>query len=237
MNNLFRAITYQWNHLFLKFMVSLAAFIVVIFVFYFLSSLYGFSFSELTTNPYSHKDLPVYAGILQKIGMVLWIASSVVCFFIVYVGKDKQKFFLYAGLISSLFALDELILLHNKFIPTIYKLNQNLIYIIYGILIVIFIVKHRDRVFRSEFLILYTSLFFLLLKILIDGFQNMGVIADTKESYIEDSAKLLGIFFWFYYFLRFAYYKIRDKRRFLDESGNGKSKQEQTFELKKEKGG
>lgn len=236
MNNLIRAITYQWNHLFLKLIVSFSAFLFFIFLFYVISSFNSSSWDELTVNLYGIKDLPIYAGILQKAGMVLWIASASICFFTVYLKRDKQNFFLFAGFISTLFALDEMFLLHSKIIPLVYLISQNFVYIIYGIVITIFLIKYRERILRSEFIILYASLFFLLLKVVIDGFQNKGMMGYNKNSYIEDSAKLLGIFLWFYYFTRFAFFKIRARNRGVFELKNiEKFKTAKDLSLKKKR--
>jgi hypothetical protein len=73
-------------------------------------------------------------------------------------------------------------------------INEKVIYIIYIVSLLYFLLKFFKLVFRTNFVLLFIAGLFLGLSVLWD-------VLYSSDYFIEDSFKIIGIVFWFLYFL------------------------------------
>lgn len=144
-----------------------------------------------------------YFGFLSYIGILLWCSTAAVCLFSSLILKKYNsesewiKFLLASGLITTMMLVDDLFLFH-EYIPNYIPINEKIIFSIYGVIILIFLIRFRKKIINNtKFLSLIVSFIFFVLSMIVDVFH------DDKLAYhysFEDGFKLLGIVSWFIYF-------------------------------------
>jgi len=151
-------------------------------------------------------DLPFYLGAVSYIGILAWCATASICFLTVAViGKsDRQPeartFFLLAGVMSTLLLMDDLFRLHEVVFPEILNLSEYTLYAIYAGLGVYFLLRCRDMIAKTDYLLLLFAGGFLGLSLSVD------VLTDTIFGWVaggalfEDGLKFAGVIGWCMYF-------------------------------------
>ncbi|MBL7129669.1 MAG: hypothetical protein ISS16_11885 [Ignavibacteria bacterium] len=149
------------------------------------------------------EDGKPYFGFLSYIGILLWCSTATVCIYSSFILKKFNcesewiKFLLASGLITTMMLVDDLFLFH-EYIPNYIPINEKIIFSIYGIIILIFLIRFRKKIINNtKFLSLIVSFFFFGLSMIVDVFHD-----DTLAFHysFEDGFKLLGIVSWFIYF-------------------------------------
>lgn len=222
----YRQIKQLWP-LFLK------IYIPVLFVLIFLALQPYIPAELLTRDTSAIIDAPFYAGLLSNIGILLWSATVALYLFTAFVVKrlkvdglenhHKVLFLLSSGLLSFVFMLDDLFLIHEVIFPQYLNIPSKLLYIAYGTSLIVYICLFRHLLLSNDYSLGILTLVFFGISILLD------MIADTPSSaisntivpafdelnnsryiftnikyLIEDGAKLLGILSWFLYCVRFC---------------------------------
>lgn len=160
-----------------------------------------------TRDPAALMKVPFYIGFLSHIGALLWCSSSAICIFTYALlrkkskNKLKMRFFLYSGLISLVFLLDDLFLLHEEIAPKYLHIRERFVFIIYAILIVIYLTKFISIINKTRFVLLGSAFAFFGLSIIFDIIQGYFNIYMPGQYLIEDGAKFLGILSWVTYFI------------------------------------
>ena len=141
-------------------------------------------------------------GLLSNIGVLLWTVTAAVCLFVGWElavtsdGKKKGHFFLAAGILTSLLAIDDLFLLHELLTDTV--VGEKVAYISYGIAMAVYLIYFRRfHVVLGPTLLLFGG-WMLGLSILSDLMPNQSIA-------IEDGTKFVGIAGWASYQLRAAW--------------------------------
>jgi hypothetical protein len=184
----------------------------------------GIPMYELVADPGEISKQPSHIGFLSQIGNLLWCATTAICLFSAYIvrterivgGKRLFLFLLFSGLFSGQLLLDDFFRLHEKAgkilfgseapIPTAAQnFAEMLVFVIYGLFAVAFFVIFKKVILRSNYLFLFLAICFFGLSIIVD------MTPDTMRGHhiLEESAKLLGIFSWFIYFVRFCLQHLR----------------------------
>lgn len=179
---------------------------------------------ELVADPGEIAKRPSHIGLFSQVGNLIWCATAAICLFSAAIvrtessANGKQRLFpflLSAGLLSGQLLLDDLFQLHEKSGKILFgseapipKAAQNfaemLVFVIYGLLLIAFLVSFKKLILRSNFLFLRLAIIFFGFSIVVD------MTPETLWGHhtIEESAKLLGIFSWFTYFVRFCLQNI-----------------------------
>lgn len=151
--------------------------------------------------------IPRYYGLISNFGIFLWGATAIVTLFsanILAAAKQTNlsKFFFYFSLISFWLGLDDFLMLHEHvFIP------ENIIFLIYVLVVVGSLIRFRNIIIKSDFRILLVGFLFLLISILLD---KILIFTESKKVYIlEDGSKLLRIISWCFYFTQTSINQIK----------------------------
>lgn len=185
---------------------------------------YNIPVGDFTREPNVTLNGAVYIGAISNLGICLWTAAATVCFFgVIYLKRYNpdssfRTFLLHAGIFTTLLLLDDLFQLHENIGPVYLHINQKISYIVYLGYGLFFLIKFRQAIFKTEYIIFLTSIFLLSLSILVDfideskrlthlldkltGF-NMHKSEDMRI-FLEDTFKGLGILTWLIYFYRVA---------------------------------
>ncbi|MHC0064191.1 hypothetical protein ACWATR_15035 [Nostoc sp. UIC 10890] len=161
-----------------------------------------------TRDPSAIVNAPFYLGFFSNIGILFWCSSASICLFSYILlkkdirAKEYSSFFLFSGILTSLLLFDDFFLIHEIVFPNYLHLNEKIVYAGYIALILMFFVKFKTILKKSEFLILLSAFIFFGLSIVCDNiFPNMPVA-------IEDTFKLVGITTWFTYFVRICLQRV-----------------------------
>lgn len=177
----------------------------------------GVAIHHLTRDPSAITRTPFYFGLLSNIGVLLWCCSATVCFFSSIVlqkninnSKEFSSFLLFSGLITVLLLLDDFFLLHEEVFPYYLNVPEKVVYTGYGIAILIYLLRFRTTIVKTEFLLLFFAFAFLGLSVNIDLLQQKFSLLETSlEALLEDGTKLLGIVSWCTYFVRLCIQQVR----------------------------
>jgi hypothetical protein len=164
---------------------------------------------NLTRDPLAITRAPFYIGAISNIGILFWCSAVAICFFsfrlLRDIGRNKefQRFFLFSGDLTSILLLDDLFLLHEEVFPYYLNIPEKLVFVGYGMIISLYLVKFRKIILKTEFLFFLLAFGFLGLSVIIDLLPiPTRLLGNQGEFLLEDGFKLMGIISWFTYFAR-----------------------------------
>jgi hypothetical protein len=170
-------------------------------------------FALLLRDPASQAGLPFYAGALSSLGILLWYATAVVCFYSALLGGRKglparrRAFLAYGGVLTALLLLDDLFMVHEEALPLLLSRAEAWSYALYLALVLgLFLLFHRE-VLASNFALLALAFLFFGLSLGLDQAPLGGLpgLWRLKSIAVEDALKLLGVGSWFLYYSRAAW--------------------------------
>lgn len=156
----------------------------------------GIAYENLSRDPNAIAGFPKYFGFMSQFGILIWSASSILCFFTYFLIKRTKElkkmssFFIFFGLFSLTLCLDDTFMLHEELAHR--GLYEQFFYLFYASMLLTFIVRFWKIIFSTNIILLGISATFLGLSIFVDQFYGSNYILD-------DSFKLSGIIFWFVY--------------------------------------
>jgi len=159
---------------------------------------------SFTKDPTALMKAPFYLGFFSNIGIMIWSASSMICFFVAYRIKEVQEnksqfwFILISACISLLMSLDDLFQLHEFVFPNYFSITDNMVYLTYMNIYLLYFIRFRKLLLNSDYLVLGLAFFFLGLSTIID----LLPLPIPKDTFLEDAIKLFGVTTWFIYFFR-----------------------------------
>lgn len=166
---------------------------------------------DLTRDPLATLSQPFYMGFFSNIGILFWCAAAAICFFSFallqkyYRSRRMHSFILYSGIVTSVLLLDDLFLIHEEVAPRYLFIPEKFVYLIYAVMLLVYLVKFRKTILKTDFSLLLLALGFFALSIVFDkGIIPLSpsMVKRGWEFYLEDGAKLLGIVSWFAYFTK-----------------------------------
>jgi hypothetical protein len=167
----------------------------------------GIELDHFTQDPTTVMDAPFYLGFFSYVGILFWCAAAALCFFTrsMITGRSSKEnslrlFLLCSGLITCLFLLDDLFLLHEVVFPDYFHIPEIGVYLIYSNVIVFYMVYFRSQLLDSEFLILGLSYFM----IAVSQFVDLIPMPIPEDSFLEDAVKLFGVVSWLTYYARYC---------------------------------
>ncbi|MEM8614175.1 MAG: hypothetical protein AAGF93_19290 [Cyanobacteria bacterium P01_H01_bin.105] len=167
--------------------------------------------SDLTRDTAAIGQLPFYAGFLSQIGICLWAASAMICFFSATVLPNhcasyrQLKRFLFVSASLTLFlGLDDAFLLHETVFPQL-GISSKVIYASYGVFFLSYLFRFYKLILRTDHFLLAIALGFFGMSIAIDMLELSG----QRAFLFEDGAKFVGILSWLVYFFQTGKYSIQ----------------------------
>ncbi|MEH1973359.1 MAG: hypothetical protein V7L02_09110 [Nostoc sp.] len=196
---------HQIKVLLLTFLITIIPFALILI---FLKLKTQVSTDYLTRDPSATMNAPFYLGFFSNIGILLWCSSATICLFSYALlkkdirAKKYSSFFLFSGVMTSFLLFDDFFLIHESIFPNYLHINESIFYASYIALVLIFFIKFKTILKKSEFLILLSAIMFFGLSIICDSiFPNIPIA-------IEDTFKLVGITTWFTYFARICLQRV-----------------------------
>ena len=99
-----------------------------------------------------------------------------------------------------LMTFDDLFQLHELVFPKYLSISENMVYLTYLNIYMIYFIRFRRQLLNSDFIVLGISFFLLGLSTIIDILP----LPIEKDTFLEDAIKLLGAITWLIYFVRTA---------------------------------
>jgi hypothetical protein len=169
----------------------------------------GVPMAVLTRDPSQVTGTTPLLGAVSSLGMVLWAGTGSVCLFVAAVLRRRRagaapwtRFFAVAGVLTFWLLADDLFLLHDVVFPDYFHLDERLLYLIYGGLMVAFLLGFLRRIRESDYPVLLLALGFFALSLGFDVLTDWMTL--PGEFLLEDGCKFLGIVGWATYFIRTA---------------------------------
>jgi len=159
--------------------------------------------ADLTQDPAALVGYPFYLGLFSHLGILLWVAAAVIGAFAWAVlrssDRERARYFGFAGLLSALFAFDDLLLLHEEVLPHRIGIDEFIVMGAYGLLSLAFLMRHYARIVVEGPALLIAAVVCLGVSVLLDLWDPSDV-----NVLVEDAFKLLGIGCWLGHFARAA---------------------------------
>ncbi len=179
----------------------------------FISTAKDISLDTFTQDPNAQLNAPFYIGLFSNLGIMIWSASVTISFYGAYAlgkGPDRsgQQFLFMSALVTLLMTLDDLFQLHELVFPHYFSISENMVYLTYLNIYLIYFIRFRRQLLNSDFIALGIAFFFLGLSTIID----LLPLPIPKDTFLEDAMKLLGAVSWLVYFSRAVTELLSEKK-------------------------
>ena len=176
------------------FYVSILPSIILYLAILYISNFYNIKLSLVVRDLAQTCGYPIGVGMISNIGILLWGAAASICFFTTFlegINKESSKLLLLGGIFSSLLCIDDLFLLHDRYIGPDFL---NLTYLA----ISIFLLVRFRRILKIIGLFnLLISILFLGLSVFFDGvIQQILNQSYELTQLFEEGFKFIGIACW-----------------------------------------
>ena len=160
----------------------------------YISNFYNIKLSLVVRDLAQTCGYPIGVGMISNIGILLWGAAASICLFTTFlegINRESSKLLLLGGIFSSLLCIDDLFLLHDRYVGPDFL---NLTYLA----ISIFLLVRFRRILKIIGLFnLLISILFLGLSIFFDGvIQQIFNQSYELTQLIEEGFKFIGIACW-----------------------------------------
>jgi hypothetical protein len=201
----------------IKLYLPACLFIIVV---WFIGKAFGISMYELTADPAELAGKPPYIGLFSQLGSLLWCGTAAICIFTAFLTRADpitgRRWFIF--LLASFFLtvsllIDDMFQFHEYYhaiffgfkvrIPLENRTLQNIFELAY--FVVMYFVAFALYLFYFKQHIRHTEYIYFVLAIFLSGLSivvDMAGDAVPGHSFIEESAKFLGILSWITYFSR-----------------------------------
>ena len=176
------------------FYVSILPSTILYLAILYISNFYNIKLSLVVRDLAQTCGYPIGVGMISNIGILLWGAAASICLFTTFlegINRESSKLLLLGGIFSSLLCIDDLFLLHDRYIGPDFL---NLTYLA----ISIFLLVRFRRILKIIGLFnLLISILFLGLSIFFDGvIQQIFNQSYELTQLIEEGFKFIGIACW-----------------------------------------
>ena len=145
-----------------------------------------------------------YAGLVSTAGALLWWSAATVSYVTAWVARERRAgvagFWLGAGVLSTVLALDDLFLLHEYVVPTHFHASERFVVLGYTIAASGLVLTYRRYLRTLPWSLALVALAFFGVSLAIDDVYKGG---PTFERYlfVEEATKLLDITAWTLFFV------------------------------------
>jgi hypothetical protein len=157
----------------------------------------GIETDQVTRDPVGIAELPAYSGALSLAGTMLWAVMVGACVVTALVlrrmarGRDDVAFFASSALLLSLLAIDDAYQLHENVLPYDAGIPQPVTYFDYAVVAVGWAWVFRDRLLRSDVVLLACAAALLAASVVVDE-----LLASWLEDYFKFCGLCLLVVFW-----------------------------------------
>ena len=168
--------------------------------------------SKFTRDPLAIAGGRPFYGFVSNIGVIMWSASMALCFFSYSLLKagnapGKVLYFVFSGgALSLILLLDDLFMLHEHFFPRYLGYGEKVVFLTYGLLLLIYVAVFFDRIFDRNGFYLCCFVFFFALSVLVDRLPESVL---PMHHIFEDGSKLLGITSWLGFHSSACYHEVQ----------------------------
>lgn len=162
-------------------------------------------------------NLHPMAGSLSNLGVLLWCASSAVCFFgrmtLPRGMESERRFLFWSGVLSAYFTLDDLFQIHEYFIPVVLGIWEKAAYLLIAGSVFAYVYFFRRMLLSTYVFPLVCALGLLAFSAGFDA--ALAPLFNLNSEWfvlVEDGAKWLGIVFWCAYFVGTAQAMVTEAR-------------------------
>lgn len=204
---------------------ALWTFIPILLLFglvFYLSELDRAPLSIFVSDPASTMGAPFYIGLVSNIGVLGWNAAAVICLFSAYIlyflkqDREFAGFFLWSGAITLLLLLDDFFMLHDAVFYIYLHINENVIYVIYFLLLTYYLVRYHRTLRKTPVLILAIAFGLFVTSTVVDKSpglaSRMGLLLPFDDELLliaEDGTKFFAIISWLAYFVAATTQRLR----------------------------
>ena len=176
------------------FYVSILPSTILYLTILFISNFYNIELSLVVRDLAQTCGYPIGVGMISNIGILLWGAAASICFFTTFsesINRESSKLLLLGAIFSSLLCIDDLFLLHDRYIGPDFL---NLTYLA----ISIFLLVRFRRILKIIGLFnLLISILFLGLSVFFDGVIQQIFNQNYEFTQLfEEGFKFIGIACW-----------------------------------------
>lgn len=177
-----------------------------------------FSMEMFTRDPSAVAEMHPFVGLVSNLGIIFWTSSTVICLFcglIIRCFSDQKKlssFLIFSGFITLLLMLDDFFQLHEVIYKCYFGIDEIFVFIAYIVLMLSDLLIFKRIILKTDYLILFSSVFFFGSSLIIDHFQHQinSLLGSEIRILLEDGSKLFGIVGWFGYFARCVFVAFRE---------------------------
>ena len=176
------------------FYVSILPSTILYLAILYISNFYNIKLSLVVRDLAQTCGYPIGVGMISNIGILLWGAAASICFFTTFSGginRESSKLLLLGGIFSSLLCIDDLFLLHDRY------LGPDFLNITYLAMSIFLLVRFRRILKIIGLFNLLISILFLGLSVFFDGvIQQIFNQSYELTQLIEEGFKFIGIVCW-----------------------------------------
>jgi hypothetical protein len=160
-----------------------------------------FRVAEVTRDVQAVADLPVYTGGLSTLGLLLWSASSAMCFLAYAVLRvEKGSPFIrvlgLGGALTLLMLLDDAYMFHDWILPQV-GLPGAVLTGLYVASVGGLALRYRSPLARTPYVLILLSLGAMGTSVGVDVLMDAGLLGINGLAYLaEDGSKLIGVVLW-----------------------------------------
>ncbi len=173
----------------------------------FLSNFHNIKLSLVVRDLAQTCGYPIGVGMISNIGILFWGAAASICLFITFsqnINRELSKLLLLGGIFSSLLCIDDLFLLHDRYVGPDFL---NLTYVAISILLLIRFQRILKKIGLFNLII---SILFLGLSVFFDGvIQQIFNQSYEVTQLIEEGFKFLGITCWLNFWCKASSYALK----------------------------
>ena len=163
----------------------------------------GFRVIEAIRDPAQQTDTSSWLGLISNLGVLLMVATAVICFFVISVKslairKTKRECLLLMGLLSAFLALDDFFLLHDR------HLGEGFCYFMYAFCLSMLLYRHFETIMKVDGVAFLIAGGLLGLSIGTDVFQSDLPFPDEPIQFFEEGFKFIGMATWLYFSYQMA---------------------------------
>lgn len=202
---MFRPLSAQFRNVTPVLLITWLITIIALLISIFISTVREIPLDTFTQDPNAKTGAPFYLGFFSNVGILIWSAALTVCFYaasrlVKGVRRLDREFLVVSGLITLLMTLDDLFQVHEYVFPHYLSISENMVYLTYMNIYMIYFIRYRNQLLNSDFVALGLAFFFLGLSTVID----LLPLPLEKDTFLEDAMKLLGAVSWLVYYVRTA---------------------------------
>jgi hypothetical protein len=171
------------------------------------SAVSGIPPGKFTRDPAALMDAHPLLGAISNLGIMLWSAAAAIVLFTAGVLRRKAwdreliGYLVASGAITLLLGFDDLFMLHEELLPRYFHAPETLVYLVYIALVLSWLVRFRELILHTDYLLLAAALGFFTVSVAMDRFPDAWLITWPYLFLIEDGFKLIGIVSWLAYFV------------------------------------